>query len=149
LDNEERIPCPYCRELILREAIKCKECGSVLGKEKGPRLSPTWYRDLPERKFFGVSACVARNLHISVTLVRLAFVIACVFHLIGLVAYLALVLLIPYEAGGRSWFDKMVDAMSAALNSFRARPAGAAATPQPAAPSGEPAAPQASTQPTA
>jgi hypothetical protein len=29
-DTRDRIPCPECRELVLRDARKCKHCGSVL-----------------------------------------------------------------------------------------------------------------------
>ncbi|OVE79374.1 hypothetical protein BVY01_02740 [bacterium I07] len=28
--NEEKVRCPYCRELIYKDAVKCKHCGSLL-----------------------------------------------------------------------------------------------------------------------
>lgn len=122
MSDQERVPCPYCRELILADAIKCKECGSTLKKPAMARIGTAWYRNLPEKKFFGVSACIAKNLHISVTLVRLGFVLATFLHLLGVLTYLALVALIPYEQGGRSWFEMIVDSLSAAMDSFKTRP---------------------------
>lgn len=29
-DTRDRVPCPECRELVLRDARKCKHCSSVL-----------------------------------------------------------------------------------------------------------------------
>lgn len=123
MENQERIPCPYCREMILPDAIKCKECGSTIRRPRpatGEGL--TWSRDLPERKLFGVAACLARHFHISVTAVRLLFMLATLVHLTGLLAYVVLVLVIPYEPNSRSWFDKVVDSLSSAFENFR-RPA--------------------------
>jgi uncharacterized membrane protein YhaH (DUF805 family) len=34
-DGEKRIPCPFCRELIISGAIKCKHCGSELVVNSG------------------------------------------------------------------------------------------------------------------
>lgn len=141
MDERQRVACPYCREMILADAAKCKECGSTLRKGACLGMNMVWARNVTERKFFGVAAAIARNFHISVTLVRLAFVLATLFHLLGLFVYLALVVLIPYEPGQRSWFEKVVDAMSAALDSFRSHPVSV-----PAERPAEPSAPAASAQ---
>ncbi|MBX7247141.1 MAG: PspC domain-containing protein [Candidatus Sumerlaeaceae bacterium] len=142
METTERVPCPYCCELILPDAVKCKECGSSLKGAKTPRPeTPGWHRDQPDRKVLGVAACVGRNLHVSPTLVRLGFVVATFFGAAGIIVYLALAAILPGEAGQRSLFDRFVDAIGAAAQSFRttAAPktatAGAApATPMPEAP---------------
>lgn len=122
MTENERVQCPYCRELILAGAVKCKECGSILGRLPRTSGSKEWVRNLPERKFFGVSAAIAKNYHVSVTLVRLIFILLTFLHLLGLAIYLILVAIIPYEAGKRSLFETAVDAISAALESARTRP---------------------------
>jgi phage shock protein PspC (stress-responsive transcriptional regulator) len=131
VENQERVPCPYCREMILPDAIKCKECGSTIRRKPAPAVAPRpqkppitatgtiWVRNLPERRLFGVAACLAHNLRISVTLVRIIFVIATFFQLAGLFAYIALLIVIPFEPGMRSWFEKMVDWVSMVFNGMR------------------------------
>ena len=65
---------------------------------------------------------MARNARISVTLVRLGIVVACFFSGTGVVAYFVLAAVLPFEQGGRSLFDKIVDAVSAAFESLRYKP---------------------------
>ena len=37
---EDKRPCPFCREMIFADAIKCKHCGSMLTAAGGPSSSP-------------------------------------------------------------------------------------------------------------
>jgi phage shock protein PspC (stress-responsive transcriptional regulator) len=140
MNEQLRVPCPFCKELILADAVKCKECGSTLKTRTWLPGGFTWYRDLPDRKLLGVAACVARNTRISVTLVRLGFVVATFFSFAGLVAYFVLAAVLPYEQGGRSLFDKVVDAASAAFESLRYKPPAPPATANGAPADAQPAA---------
>lgn len=86
--------CPYCAEMISKEAIKCRYCGSWLDKKRFPG---EWTRSPKHGKILGVSAGLARQFGISVTFVRLGFIIATVFGGYGILIYLALALLMPKE----------------------------------------------------
>ena len=122
MEQTQRVPCPYCRELILPGAIKCKECGSSLARQWAPGSKMVWARSLPDRKVLGVSACIAHNFRVSPTLVRLTFVLLTFVSLLGLFLYLGLAAIIPPAPGQRSLFEKAVDAMGAALDNFRQPP---------------------------
>ena len=65
--------CPYCAEDIKEAAVKCRHCGSMLGPRPG---AGEWYRDLDNKMFSGVCAGLARQFGVSVTALRIAFVIA-------------------------------------------------------------------------
>jgi phage shock protein PspC (stress-responsive transcriptional regulator) len=84
--------CPYCAEEIRAEAIKCRHCGSRL--DAGPS-SRSWHRSRRGRKIAGVCAGLAEEFDISVTLVRLAFILVTAVGGSGLLAYIALWVLMP------------------------------------------------------
>ncbi|HZP43642.1 MAG TPA: PspC domain-containing protein [Candidatus Binatia bacterium] len=87
--------CPYCAEEIRAEAVKCRYCGSLV--EGSPLTSP-WYRSRTGRKIAGVCAGLADEFGISVTVIRLAFVLGTlVSGGVGLVVYVALWLIMPYR----------------------------------------------------
>jgi phage shock protein PspC (stress-responsive transcriptional regulator) len=83
--------CPYCAEEIRVEAIKCRYCGSRLD---APASTRTWQRSR-RRRVAGVCAGLADEFDISVTLVRLAFILATVVGGSGIIVYLALWVLMP------------------------------------------------------
>ncbi len=119
---EERVACPYCREMILPGALKCKECGSNLRRRWcPPPEGMIWTRNPPGRKLLGVAACLAHNFRVSPTFVRLTFVLLTFVSFLGLVLYLALWAILPPAPGQPSAFDRALDAFSKLFHSIGAK----------------------------
>ena len=85
--------CPYCAEEIKEAAIKCRYCGSMLGPRKA---AGEWYRDLENKILGGVCAAgLEAQFGLSVTALRIAFVIGAFIGGWGLLIYLALWVIMP------------------------------------------------------
>ena len=88
--------CPYCAEEIRAEARKCRHCGSMV--EGGNAFTRTWYRVRETKTVAGVCAGLAEQFGVSVTLVRLAFLLSALFGGgMGIVIYLVLWVVMPYR----------------------------------------------------
>ena len=72
--------CPWCAEWIRPEALKCRYCGSLVEPERAARgLAQPWLRPRGDRMLAGVCAGLATQFGVSLTLLRLAFVLGFVF----------------------------------------------------------------------
>ncbi len=89
--------CPYCAEEIHDAAIKCRYCGSML---QGGALATEWYRSSDGRMIAGVCAGFAKHFGVSVTALRLAFVIFSLFVFWGVIVYGVLWIVMPLDDSG-------------------------------------------------
>jgi phage shock protein PspC (stress-responsive transcriptional regulator) len=93
--------CPQCAEEIRVEAVKCRYCGSIVD---GHALTRTWYRSREQKRIAGVCAGLADEFGISVTVLRLAFLLGTLLGGgIGIVIYLVLWMIMPYRPPAPEW----------------------------------------------
>ena len=91
--------CPFCAETIRAEAVKCRYCGSIVESRALGGLAHPWLRPREGRKIAGVCMGLADQFGISVTLIRLAFILGFLFS-IGIpfvLVYVVLWLVMPDE----------------------------------------------------
>ena len=88
--------CPYCAEEIRVEARKCRYCGSFM--ESGSPFTRSWHRSRRGKMIAGVCAGLAEEFGISVTILRLAFLLGTfIGGGMGLVIYVVLWVVMPYR----------------------------------------------------
>lgn len=85
--------CPYCAEDIRAEAVKCRYCGSAV--QGSSVLTRAWHRSARLKMIAGVCAGLAEEFGISVTILRLAFVLGTLISGTGLIIYIVLWVVMP------------------------------------------------------
>ncbi len=99
--------CPYCAEPVRAQASVCPYCSERVRAQARP-TAPDAYRNHPGRQIAGVSIALAEAFGISVTFVRLAFIVLTFISFIGPPLYVGLWLLLPAEPGGLSPLGRVV-----------------------------------------
>ncbi len=115
MSTHEMKECPFCKESIHREAIKCRHCRSFIDSKQ---IEEPWHRGHEDRMFLGVCGAIARRLSVPTILVRVIFVLMTLFHGFGLFLYAILWTLIPGSRESRAAVQKVGTILTKATKTF-------------------------------
>ena len=99
--------CPLCAEPVKMAAVVCPHCQ---GRLQSGLLIGT-YRNRTGRQIAGVAIALAEELGISVTFVRLVFVVLTFVNFLGPAIYVTMWLVLPAEPGGSSVLGRLCAAV--------------------------------------
>ena len=121
MEKESMKECPFCREVIKVDAVKCRYCKSRLESVTSEPVS----RALEGRMIAGVASYVSRTLGISVSMTRVIFIIATiVMPPLGIGVYGALWLMIPPRPHDQSMLERLVAGAKRLYDRLRKMPPG-------------------------
>lgn len=101
METSDMKKCPFCAEMIIAEAIKCRYCGSTLIGGKATRgkdtISEHWRRIYTGKRIAGVCTGLAYEFNAPqlVLPLRIFFIISSIIYGFGPILYCALWILMP------------------------------------------------------
>lgn len=87
------------------------ETTSSSNRPRGPqglRNPQAWHRDYDDRRIAGVCQSLAHNLEVSVSAVRLGFIVLTLFHGTGVILYALLWAMLPDRPGEAAALDRWI-----------------------------------------
>lgn len=129
METNDMKKCPYCAELIKKEAIKCRYCGSMLTEKKVSfdflSTPGYWHRVSEGKKIAGVCTGIARQLDSPVLILplRVFFVLTTIFYGFGFILYIILWALMAPPTDGQPSMGTTVSPNQQSPSSGPAAPA--------------------------